>query len=99
MAEAYKVCRSRGYQLNALRSFYLATLGGAQALGLENKIGSFKPGNEADFVVLNYDSTSLMKRRQEQCESLSDKLFALLMLGDERCITSTYVAGKRMYHA
>jgi len=99
MAEAYKVCRLQNYSLDALRSFYLATLAGAKALGLEDKVGSFRTGNEADFVVLNYDATSLMKRRQVQCEDLPDKLFALLMLGDDRSITSTYVAGKRVYHA
>jgi guanine deaminase len=34
-------------------ALYLATLGGAGVLGLENRIGSFQPGKDADFVVLD----------------------------------------------
>jgi guanine deaminase len=51
MNEIYKVARMGGTYLPALRMFYLATLGGARSLCLEDTIGSFAPGNEADFVV------------------------------------------------
>src|SRR5205085_6130321 len=46
MAEAHNVAQLRGQTLTALRAFYLATLGGARALGLDDRIGSFAPGRE-----------------------------------------------------
>jgi len=36
-------------------ALYLATLGGAKALGLSDRIGNFETGKDADFVVLEQD--------------------------------------------
>jgi guanine deaminase len=99
MNEAYKVVQLQGQKLSSLQSFYLATLGGAQALGLEGKIGSFKTGNEADFVVMNWGPTPLSKLRNRNSKTLQEKLFVLLTLGDDRNILETYVAGQRVYRA
>ncbi len=41
-------------KLSSYRGFYSATLGGAQALYLDDRIGNFEPGKEADFVVLDW---------------------------------------------
>ena len=40
-------------RISPAEALYLATLGGAGALGLEDRIGSFQPGKDADFVVLD----------------------------------------------
>ena len=93
LSEAYKVARLHGDTLTALRGFYLATLGGARAMGLEQRVGSFAPGREADFVVLDPSATPLLELRTARAESIEDVLFALMMLGDDRAVTATYVAG------
>jgi guanine deaminase len=94
LSEAYKVAQLTGQRLSSWRAFYLATLGGAQALGWEDRIGNFEPGKEADFVVLQLDSTPLMARRIRTCSTPAEKLFVLMMLGDERAVAATYVMGQ-----
>lgn len=93
-SEAYKVAQLRGSTLSAYQALYLATLSGAKALYLDDKIGNFSPGKEADFVVLNFNGTPLIERRMQQARSVHEKLFALLMLGDDRAISATYVMGE-----
>mgnify|MGYP000448133018 CR=1 FL=1 len=96
-SEAYKVTQMRGEKLSAFQALYLATLSGAKALYLEDKIGNFETGKEADFVVLNFASTPLIERRMKSTKTLHEKLFALLMLGDDRSISATYIMGKQAY--
>ncbi len=91
--EAYKVARLHGDTLSALRGFFLATLGGARAMGLDRRIGTFSPGREADFVVLDPAATPLLELRTRRAESIEDVLFALMTLGDDRSVQATYVAG------
>ena len=94
LAETYKVAQMGGHRLTAWRGFYLATLGGAKALGLDDRIGSFAPGREADFIVLRMDSTPLIARRMKTARTPDEKLFALMMLGDDREIGATYIMGE-----
>jgi len=95
--EAYKICQLAGEQLTALKAFYLATLGGAEALYLDHCIGNFEVGKEADFVVLDPGATELLQCRMENATTLEERLFALMMLGDDRCVQATHVMGRRLY--
>lgn len=95
--EAYKVCQLRGNKLSALKSLYLATLGNARTLKLDDKIGSFKSGNEADFIVMDFNATPLMALKQSKCKTLAEKLFAMIVLGDDRTVKATYVAGQALH--
>ena len=94
MSEAYKVAQLLNQRLSPLRAFYLATLAGAQILGLQDRIGRFAPGCEADFIVLDPSTMPLLARRWSQAKTLSEKLQALMILGDDRCVSSTYVLGE-----
>jgi len=95
-AEAYKVLQLRGRNLSALEAFYLITLGNARALGLEDRIGSFAPGHEADVVVLDPRATPAMAHRMETVESdLAETLFILMTMGDDRAVRATYTLGER----
>lgn len=92
--EAYKVLQLAGQSLSAERAFYLATLGGARSLYLDAHIGSFAPGKEADFVVLDPHATPLLARRCSRTATLTETLFVLMLLGDDRCVDTTYVLGQ-----
>jgi guanine deaminase len=98
MGAAYEIAQLNGRSLSAVEAFYLATLGGARALALEDRIGAIAPGREADLVVLDPNATPLLKLRNARAESVEDMLFALMMLGDDRAVRATYVAGA-MAHA
>jgi len=96
LGAAHQVARTRGWALDPLRAFYLATLGGARALGCADRVGSLAPGHEADLVVLDPAATPALARCTDRAESLTDLLFALAVLGDERAVRATYVAGHRV---
>ena len=92
--EAYKVLQLKGQRLAAESAFHLATLGGAHSLYLDDRIGNFLPGKEADFVVLDPNATPLLTRRMASCANLSERLFVMMMLGDDRMVAATHVMGE-----
>jgi guanine deaminase len=64
----------QSYRLRASEAFYHATLGGAHALRLDDKIGNFAPGKEADFVVIDPDVTPLQRLRNRRCQDIYEQL-------------------------
>ena len=56
-------------------ALYLATLGGAKALGLSDRIGNFEPGKDADFVVVDQEVDR-------------DSVERVYIRGQERAVTS-----------
>lgn len=92
--EGYKILQLQGQKLHPLRAFHWITRGNAVALGLEHQIGTLAEGTEADVVVLNANATEAMALRMERAETLSEELFILQMLGDDRAVDQVYVAGQ-----
>ncbi|MEL7283137.1 MAG: guanine deaminase [Pseudomonadota bacterium] len=92
-ADAYKICQLNNFSCNPLESFYGLTLGNARALSLESEIGTLEIGSDADLTVLDSRATNAMATRMRSIESLSEELFVLQTLGDDRAIAETYVAG------
>ncbi|MBN8440354.1 MAG: guanine deaminase [Thauera sp.] len=94
LGDAYKVLQLQGQSLAPERAFYLATLGGARSLYLDDRVGSFAAGREADLTVLDTQATPLLARRIETCSTLAERLFALMTLGDDRCVRATHILGE-----
>lgn len=94
--EAYKVAQLRSQKLHPIQAFYYATLGGAQALNLGHQIGTLKKDYYADFIVLDPGATDLMRLRLKNASTLTDKLFILMMMGDDRCVEAAYIAGRKV---
>ena len=94
-SEAYKVLQMRGLSWPAAQAFYQMTLGNARALGLQDRIGALGEGFEADMIVLDSRATPAMAHRMESVAGdLAEELFVLMMMGDDRAISETYVAGR-----
>ena len=93
MGEAYKVGQLSGETLDPMHAFYLATLAGAKALRIDDRVGNLAPGKEADFLVLDLAATPLLARRTASATTIAEKLFVLSILGDDRAIARTYLAG------
>ncbi|WP_136679940.1 guanine deaminase [Neptunomonas sp. XY-337] len=91
--EAYKVMQLQDAKLSPLKSLYLATLGGARALHIDDKVGNLTSGSEADFIVLDLNATPLISARMANASAIEEQLFVLMMLGDDRAIEATYVSG------
>lgn len=83
-----------GLSLTPGQLWWQHTAGAARALGLEGVVGNLQPGHEADFVVLDPQATPLLARKTSQANSLDELLFALIVLGDDRVVARTVVAGR-----
>ena len=94
MRAAHDVARARGTALSAAQLYYWATRGAAQALGWDDQVGTLESGAEADVVVLDPAATPLLARRTAAAESVESLLFALMVLGDDRVVRETFVAGR-----
>ena len=97
MKAAYEIAQFGGYSLTPEEAFWLSTAGGAETLSLGERIGRLSPGYEADIVVLDVNSTPVIRQRMARADSLRDMLFAQMILADDRAVQATYAAGKRVY--
>ena len=97
MADAYKIQALAGERLTAWKALHAATRGAARALGLGDEIGSLEPGAMADLCVWDWAHGPVASRRGEVARTLHERVFAWMMLGDERNLAAAYVAGRRLH--
>lgn len=81
--------------LNYFDVFYLATLGGAEALGMENKIGNFLVGKEFDALIIDMDLENAETDYLVECTPM-ELLQKFIYCGDDRNIVNVFVAGKNV---
>jgi guanine deaminase len=80
--------------LDASELIYLATLGGAKVVGMEDKIGNFQVGKDFDALVI--DASDNGPIRLFRHDGPSEMLQKFLFMGDERSLTHVYVKGRRV---
>lgn len=94
---AYEIAQLQSFSLHPVQAFYLATLGGAKSLYLDDRIGNLAPGYEADLTVIDLKSTPMIRQRMDYAKDLKEALFIQMILADDRAIEATYAAGRRVY--
>jgi len=82
--------------LSPFELWYLATLGGARALSLDDETGSLEPGKSADFLLLDLQATPLISMRSQRAANIEDLLAGLIFMGDDRVVQRTFIAGREV---
>lgn len=95
MAAAYEVAQLRGTALHPAQLYWLATQGGAKAMGMDGAIGNLAGGMEADLVVLDLAATPVIAQRTARADSFWEVLFPTIMMGDDRAVADVWVNGQR----
>ncbi|HEX3232119.1 MAG TPA: amidohydrolase family protein [Pyrinomonadaceae bacterium] len=75
--------------INAEQALYAATLGGARAMGLDDRIGSLEEGKQADLAIVGL--------RNSHQSPASSPVEALIFSSSGRDVILTVVAGKEIY--
>ena len=89
---------SNSRPLDYRHAIYLATLGGAQSLGMQGKIGTLQVGMELDAIVLSAKVRNSIVSIFPGQDTLADVFQKLWVLGDDRNIRHVYVQGKEVKH-
>ena len=97
MNEAYKVCRMNDFNLDPVKAFYLTTLGAAKVLNMNDCIGNFEVEKEADFIVVDLNATEILSQKNKISVNITDTLFNLMTLGDDRLIDEVYILGQSTF--
>ena len=92
--QAQMLLQEKGEALTAAHLLYLATLAGAKALKLEEQIGDFIVGKQADFILLKAPQGSTLQATLQQSPDITSSLAALFTLAREESVQQVYVAGK-----
>ncbi|XP_055716396.1 guanine deaminase [Phlebotomus papatasi] len=86
--------------MNYKQALYLATLGGAEALNLSQKIGNFEVGKEFDALLIDIDVdpidvyTPNVEGIKDKPENLEERIQKFIYTGDDRNISRVFVKGK-----
>jgi guanine deaminase len=89
----------QGMLLDAGHLLYLATLAGAEALGLGEETGDFRAGKSADFVYLQPPADSPLAAVLEREQSPEQALAAIFTLAGAESVREVRVEGSVVYRS
>ena len=94
-------------KISPYRGFWSLTLGAAEALYIDDMVGNFQPGKEADFVVLDWNGGQAAQPWHQSLiaegsgpatmEDAASLMFGMMMVGDDRNVDQTWVMGRPAY--
>jgi guanine deaminase len=105
--EAGDAAEAERNKVSPYRGFWSITLGGAEGLYIDDLVGNFAQGKEADFVALDWNggppalawrqSAIVGAEGPRTVQQAADLLFGLMMVADDRAVDETWVMGERRY--
>ncbi|MBT8477053.1 MAG: amidohydrolase family protein, partial [Alphaproteobacteria bacterium] len=93
---AYEVAHLRGRSLHPAELLWLATAGSAEAMQMQDEVGTLTPGSAADLVVLDLASTPAIAQASARAEDIWQAVFPTIMMGDDRAVQAVWVAGRKL---
>ena len=78
---------TRATGMTPIEALHLATLAGATALGVSDRVGSLSPGKEADFIIAD----------AKACRTAQETLSTLGLPSDKNSVIEVYLRGNLMY--
>lgn len=102
LGEAYKIQSLLSNNLDPFDAFFQITYGAGAALGFPGVLGALVRGAEADLVVIDCNKKAAEQERTSHFEqlgtlTLKNKLFGLMIQGDERNIDGVYIHGAKIH--
>lgn len=97
MAYQVQMLKADGYRLNVAQLLYLATKGGARAMGVEEEVGDLTPGRMADLVLITPPKGSTLDVVLSRADSAEQYLGALFTLAGEESISEVFLKGQPVY--
>jgi guanine deaminase len=85
--------KSDGQALGPVELLYLATRAGAQALGLDDKVGDLRPGKSADLIAIRPPRHSTLEAVLRTEPTPESQLGAIITLARETSVEQVRVAG------
>ena len=84
-----------GFPMTLPEAFYLATLGGAKVISMEDKVGSLEAGKKADFLVIDHKKVDPMGDKGSYHQPLQ-VLSRLIYRGNSEVIKHVYIEGEKI---
>jgi guanine deaminase len=84
-----------GLSLTPVHLLYLATRGGAVALGLDGRVGDFTPGKEFDAVWLRPDDRSTLAVNLRHARDAADALARIFALATPADVAGVWLRGRQ----
>ncbi len=84
-----------GVPMTLAEAFYLATLGGAKVLSMEDKIGSLEKGKKADFLVIDHLSSDSTGKKSDYLKP-EQILSKIIYRGSAQNIRHVFIEGEKI---